>query len=117
VKRANPRTGQAGGSLSSALIAKHSRVNPSVNALHRPPTAEQLYANGPPDIEIGTLVDAPDVRFGIRYLDRPRAILIAGSAGSGKTNLCLNIIEKTHELGQREPAKRISVLILPNMSR
>ena len=27
------------------------------NALHRPPTEKELYADGPPDVEIGALIE------------------------------------------------------------
>lgn len=63
------------------------------NFLRRPPTVEELYADGPPDIEVGALVHAESVRFGIRLRDRPRNILVSGNAGSGKTTLISNIVE------------------------
>lgn len=53
------------------------------NVLHEPPDEEQLYADGRPDIEIGTLDNG--LRFGIRYTDKARSVICCGAAGSGKT--------------------------------
>ena len=68
------------------------------NPLHRTPSTEELYANGQPDLCFGALTDDPDVPVGLRFRDRPRATLIAGNAGSGKTTLILGIIEQLIDL-------------------
>ena len=59
--------------------------------LWRPPEQEELYGARPPDIELGRTIET-DVRVGILYRDRPRNVLIFGSAGSGKTVTCRDII-------------------------
>lgn len=55
--------------------------------LHRPPTEDQLYVQGKPDIEVGTLVEGDQLRYGLRFLDRPRHVLAVGATGGGKTTL------------------------------
>jgi hypothetical protein len=65
------------------------------------PTAEELYADGPPDVEIGALLDQPDVRVGLRVLDRPRSIIVAGAVGGGKTTLIRKIILGVDKLAKR----------------
>ena len=55
--------------------------------LHRPPTEEQLYTQGRPDICIGHLVEGTQLPYGIKFSDRPRHVLAAGATGSGKTTL------------------------------
>jgi len=55
------------------------------NALHRPPTLEEFYADGMPEVKIGHLIDAPDVPAGIRLAGRPRSLLVVGNQGAGKT--------------------------------
>lgn len=82
------------------------------NLLHRPPTFEELYANGPPDIQIGSLAERPDVPFGLRYLDRVRSILVAGNTGSGKTTFISNLLLKTHELNARQSAPPVSLFVI-----
>ena len=87
------RMGQMSELLAKAILIawkdrfETARLNP--NYLVAPPTQEQLYAEGPPDIELGTLENG--LRFGIRLLDRPRHTLILGNTGSGKSN-CLRLI-------------------------
>ena len=63
--------------------------------LHRPPTAEQLYANGPADLEFLTLVESGEgLRYGLKLLDRPRHVIVVGATGAGKTTVIRNIILK-----------------------
>ena len=69
---------------------EHLRDHP--NMLHHPPRREDIAADGEPDIEIGSLVEA-SLRYGIRLLDRPRHVLAAGATGSGKTTAIRQIIE------------------------
>ncbi len=69
------------------------------NFLHRPPTKEQLDADGPLDVPLGSLVEA-DLPFGLRMRDRPRHVLVAGSTGSGKTTAIRRIIEAIDRLDQ-----------------
>ena len=63
--------------------------------LYRTPTAEELYAGAEPDIELGNLMEGEKQRFGIRFRDGPKNILILGAAGAGKSvcarNIFLNI--------------------------
>lgn len=76
------------------------------NHLHRPPTREQLYAAGKPDVELGTLVEGDEsIRFGLRLIDRPRHVLIAGATGSGKTTALRNIIINVDNIGRQKGGK------------
>ena len=68
--------------------------------LHRAPTAEQLYAEGKPDVEIGSLAEGDQLRYGIRLLDRPRHILAAGPSGVGKTTLFRVLIAGVERLNE-----------------
>ena len=81
--------------------------------LHRPPSRDELYANGPPDIEVGTLVHAPDVRFGLRFRDSPRGVLITGNSGSGKTTLERVIITEADKFSYSHPDEHVSMIMLP----
>jgi hypothetical protein len=71
------------------------------NFLHRPPTEEQFHADGKPDIEVGHLVEAEHIRFGIRLLDGPRHCLIAGRTNAGKTTLIRIMIDAVEALNDR----------------
>jgi hypothetical protein len=82
------------------------------NLLHRIPDEDELYADGKPDIEIGHLVENTRLRFGLRLRDRPRNVIVAGAAGSGKTVTLRNICFKVHAYNQRHPEKRITVIVL-----
>lgn len=81
------------------------------NFLHPAPEHAELYPSMAPDIEIGHLVDRPDVRFGLRLADRPRSILIAGNAGAGKTTAILNAVGGAEQLRQQDPSRRMSFII------
>ena len=71
--------------------------------LHRPPTGEQLHANGKADIEFLTLQEGEEeVRYGIKLLDRPRFLVAAGATGSGKTTALRNIAIRVDELNAKE---------------
>jgi len=59
--------------------------------LWRAPEEEELYGDRPPDIELGRAIET-DVRIGILYKEGPKNVLIFGSAGSGKTVTCRDII-------------------------
>lgn len=59
------------------------RAEASPNHTFRPPTADELYADGPPDITIGSITEGDRLRIGIDL--RPKHALLAGSTGSGKT--------------------------------
>ena len=63
--------------------------------LWRPPDEDELNAEGRPDIELGSLKEGDQQRFGIRFKNRPRNVLLVGSAGIGKTvtgkSICINI--------------------------
>lgn len=82
------------------------------NLLHRVPDETELHADGKPDIELGHLVEKPELRFGLRLSDRVRNVVLAGSAGSGKTVTIRNICFKIHEYNQLHPEKRITIVIL-----
>ena len=69
------------------------------NFLHRPPTEEQLYRDGTPDIEIGNLIEGEQQRFGIRLRKgNVPCILAAGTRGGGKSNLIRAIIHQVEAL-------------------
>jgi len=56
-----------------------------------------------PDIEVGHLVQAEHIRFGVRLLDGPRHCLIAGRTNAGKTTLIRIMINAVEALNvQRE---------------
>ena len=80
--------------------------------LHRLPSEGQLHSDGSPDIELGSLVDDPSVRFGLRFRDRPRGVLISGNAGSGKTTGMRIIAVRTDELSHADPSRHVSLVIL-----
>ena len=81
--------------------------------LWRPPEVEELYAHGRPDIELGNLMEgAEKFRFGIRIADRPRNLLVIGSAGSGKTTTLRNICRGIHAFNQQHPDQFISMIII-----
>ncbi|HUX00689.1 MAG TPA: hypothetical protein VMY35_06885 [Phycisphaerae bacterium] len=71
------------------------------NFLHRPPTEEQFYADGKPDIEVGHMVQAEHIRFGVRLLDGPSHCLIAGRTKAGKTTLIRIMIDAVEALNAR----------------
>ena len=82
------------------------------NYLHRLPDEAQIHPNSPPDIELGSLVNDPSIRFGLRFRDRPRSVLIAGNAGSGKTTAIRNIVLRTDELSHNDPSQHVSLVII-----
>ena len=72
------------------------------NFLHRPPTEEQLYAEGRPDIEIGNVAEGEMPRCGLRIRNRIPHVLAAGAPGSGKTTLARVIIQQVEDLNVQE---------------
>ena len=70
--------------------------------LHRAPTFDQLYADGEPDVEVGVLDEDEQLRFGIKFLDRPRHVLVAGTTGSGKTTLFRTLILSVNKLNEQQ---------------
>ena len=60
--------------------------------LHRPPTEEQLYVQGKPDIQVGKLVEGEQLLYGLKFRDRPRHLLATGATGGGKTTLFRGIM-------------------------
>lgn len=87
---------------------REQRVRP--NLLSKPPDEEQLYADGRPDIELGTLSDTDGLRFGINFKSRPRHLLAVGSTGSGKTTALRQDIERTYRLARAE-GLRVCMLV------
>jgi len=81
------------------------------NFLWRPPDEDELYAEGKPDIELGNLIEGDQQRFGIRFKDRSRNLLVLGGSGGGKSVLCRGICVKVDELNQLYPG-RITLLII-----
>jgi len=79
------------------------------NYLHCVPTASQLYAHGPPHVRLGTLVESPDLVFGIRF-DMPLHIIIAGVTGFGKTTAARSLQKGVFEYNQLNPDKTKSVI-------
>lgn len=77
------------------------------NLLHRPPTEEQLYADGRPDVEIGELTEGEQLRFGIKFFDRPRHILAAGATGSGKTTFFRTLILAVNKLNEKQTKQTV----------
>ena len=78
-------------------------VERSGNRLDMSPTKDELYAEGKPDIEIGNLLESDKQRFGIRFKDRPRNILISGGCGSGKTICSYSIVTNIDKINQTQP--------------
>lgn len=57
------------------------------------PPAPKQEELGRIDIEVGRLIENPDVRVGIKILDRAgRSVIAAGCTGSGKSNLIRKLI-------------------------
>jgi hypothetical protein len=67
--------------------------------LHRTPTPDQLYPDGEPHVRLGTLLDDPDIVFGVRF-DRPLHIVVAGVTGFGKTTLVRILLRSIHEFNK-----------------
>ncbi len=75
------------------LVWLHPRIEQQIrfpNYLEPPPDEEELYADGRPDVEIGTTENG--LRCGLMLRDRPRNILLMGDAGFGKTTTIRRII-------------------------
>jgi hypothetical protein len=79
--------------------------------LWRPPDESELYAEGKSDIELGNLIEGNQQRFGIRFKDRPRNILIIGGAGGGKSVTCRVICSRIDEVNQLYSDKPILLII------
>lgn len=56
-----------------------------------PPAPDQEEL-GEFDIELGTLTENPASRAGLRILDQPRHVLVAGTTGSGKSNVLRKLV-------------------------
>lgn len=69
--------------------------------LFEAPSDEELNADGPPDVVLGHVRDAPDVPFGLCLRDQARTVIVAGNAGSGKTTSIRSAIVGVSELAKR----------------
>ncbi|MCK4601585.1 MAG: ATP-binding protein, partial [Phycisphaerae bacterium] len=78
--------------------------------IHRSPDeSTQLYERGQPDVCLGTLLDNPDISFGVCF-DRPLHVIAAGLTGFGKTT-CLRVLQKgIHEFGKAHPDRKKSII-------
>jgi hypothetical protein len=92
--------------LQGPILAQEIRPN----TLPEPPPEDVLYADGRPDIELGTLADTDGLRFGVRCPDRPRHKLIIGATGSGKSTLQRHLIQQYYQLC-RERGLHISMIV------
>lgn len=54
--------------------------------LHRPPTEEQLYVHGKPDIRVAKLVEGEQLPYYLK-VKKPLHLLATGATGGGKTTL------------------------------
>jgi len=88
------------------------KIEAKGNFLWQPPTKDELYAEGKPDIELGNLSEGDQQRFGIRFRDRPRNILIIGGAGGGKSVTCRVICIRVDEVNQLYSDKPIILIII-----
>jgi len=91
--------------------AKADEIEDEGNFLWRPPDEDELCTEGRPDIELGSLVEGDQQRFGIRFKDRPRNLLVLGGSGGGKSVLCRGICVKADVLNQHCP-DRMTLLII-----
>lgn len=79
------------------------------NRLHRPPSEEQWYAQGHPDIELGTLVEAPELRFGLQF-GGAQHLGVSGQTRAGKTILLLNEAIQIIRWSKAHPEAHISLI-------
>ena len=77
--------------------------------MYRPPTEEEWHERGSPQIALGLLVDAPDLRFGIDLTGAQHTCLF-GATRSGKTIGLRNIIHKCDSLA-RATGRRLSIIV------
>ncbi|MCB9851904.1 MAG: type IV secretion system DNA-binding domain-containing protein [Phycisphaerales bacterium] len=80
------------------------------NYLHRAPSSDQLHAYGDPDIELGSLVEAPDVRFGPRISGGVQHVFCSGCTGSGKTVMLRSLIAGV-EAQSQQTGRRVSIIV------
>lgn len=69
--------------------------------LMRPPTKDELYPDGPPDITIAEAVESPGLRLGLG-LSAVKHSLVVGATGAGKTCIFRQLITKTHDAQFRD---------------
>ena len=82
------------------------------NFLWRAPEEGELYAEGPPDIELGNLIEGDQLRFGIQFRGRPKNALVLGQGGGGKSVSCRNICIQVDALNQRHTDRPTLLLII-----
>jgi len=102
--------------LSDAIAkAQLQRIRPWIedqklcwNGLPPAPTPDKL---GEFDVLLGELIERPGTRAGIRFLDKPRHILISGATGSAKSSLLRRLIIEIDKI-HIKTGKPISILVL-----
>lgn len=81
----------------------------SPNLLARPPDEDQLYADGRPEVEIGTIENG--LRFGLRISDPPRHVLSVGATRSGKTTGIRKLIQQI-DRWNRDRERPVSIMVM-----
>ncbi len=77
--------------------------------LHKPPTEEEWHEHGHPEIQLGSLMDAPELRFSIDLTGAQHTCLL-GATRSGKTIGLRNIIHKCDSRA-RVTGRRLSIIV------
>jgi|GEM_PF-1167414 len=81
------------------------------NLLHRPPTPEQFYQYGLPDIIYGRLLEQMDMGFGACSNAGPDHTGVFGVSGGGKTSALRRIVRAKHER-YRATGRTVSFVVL-----
>ena len=108
------------GKISESMAMAHlSELEPLIRAtelrgnfLFRPPWFSGEWNTEPSfDVELGDLLEAQGLRFGIR-LRRVKNIIIVGATGTGKTNAMRRIIQTVSEYNHRNPTHWVTMIII-----
>ena len=81
------------------------------NRLARAPSEDQLYTRNRPEIEVATLVEAPELRCGF-YLDEAMHCVAVGTSGSGKTTFFRTLIREVDHWNTRHSDQPVVVIVL-----